>query len=133
MAHEPGTPALAQVFGLAAAMKWFAKNHDWQEEQELQAYLRGKLSGIPGISIAGPGDNGIVSFSIAGYNSSDLNELLSEQGIAVRTGQHCTMPLLKKMQVSSLLRVSLGIYNDKSDVDRLMQALQKSMNVLGAP
>lgn len=72
----------------------------------------------------------LASFVVEGVHVSDLGHLLTEQGIAVRAGHHCAMPLMKTLDVSGALRVSLGLYNDGADLERFFAALDSALELL---
>ena len=75
--------------------------------------------------------NGIVSMVFDGLHAHDVGVLLDEQGVAVRTGHHCAMPLMERFEVSSTLRVSVAAYTTEEDVDRFASAFAKSCRMLG--
>jgi cysteine desulfurase / selenocysteine lyase len=102
-------------------------------DQELMEYTLKKLSEIPEIKIAGPQSNrsGSVSFVYEGIHSHDVAQILDSEGIAVRSGHHCTMPLHHKMQWVATTRVSFNVYTTREDIDRLVVALGKVKEVFG--
>ncbi len=81
-----------------------------------------RLPGEPQLAMAG--------FTMDGVHSADLAHLLTDQGIAVRTGHHCAMPLLKQLGLPGAIRVSLGLYNDGADLERFFAALDKALELL---
>ncbi len=94
--------------------------------KDLHSYAVKKLKGIKGLRIYGEGNlSGIVSFDINGIHPHDIATLLNENNIAVRAGHHCAQILMSSLGVSSLTRCSLQIYNDKSDIDKLVSSLDK--------
>ena len=105
-----------------------------KHERKLVDYAMKKLSKIEGLKILGPKDAnqraGLVSFVVKDIHSHDLAAVLSEHEVAVRSGQHCTMPLHNKLEISSSVRASFYIYNTKSDVDKLVSSLKEAMEVL---
>ncbi|NWD87482.1 aminotransferase class V-fold PLP-dependent enzyme, partial [Pseudomonas sp. K5002] len=72
----------------------------------------------------------LASFVVEGVHNADLAHLLTEQGIAVRAGHHCAMPLLKQMGLSGAIRVSLALYNDSDDLERFFEALDQALDML---
>ena len=108
-----------------------------QYEQKLTAYSLRLLSQIPGLTIYGPRDAkdriGVISFNLKNIPPHDLASILDEQGIAIRTGHHCAMPLHQKLGIESSARVSLAIYNTKGDIDRLIDGLNHARRLLSPP
>ena len=132
---EAGTPDIAGVIGLGAALDFITSldpktTKDY--EQELCAYASAQLSTIEGLQIIGTSDRkiGIISFVIEGIHPSDIGTLLDQQGIAVRTGVHCTEPLMQRFQIPGTVRVSLAIYNTKEEIDQLIGAIHKAVTML---
>ncbi len=128
---EAGTPNIAQVIGLGAAIDYLkslglAAIH--QYGQEFGKLAQAKLSAIPGLKLYGTAkDRGpVFSFGLEGLHPQDIEFVLNKEGVAVRTGHHCTQPLLRRLQVSSLIRASFYIYSTEDDVDRLCAALKKA-------
>lgn len=133
--YEPGTPPIAQTIALAQAIK-FIQKIGWskitQHEQELTDYLLQKLKTISDLKILGPINNsqrlGVISFTFAKPKSPaphDIGDILSQKfNLAVRTGFHCAMPLHQLFDFNTgTTRVSLGIYNIKKDIDKLIDGL----------
>ncbi|SYX08545.1 Probable cysteine desulfurase,bifunctional cysteine desulfurase/selenocysteine lyase,Kynureninase,cysteine desulfurase, SufS family,Aminotransferase class-V [Chlamydia poikilotherma] len=135
---EAGTPPIASILGLGAAIDYLQSLPDalYQQEEELTRYLYNELMTIPGMQILGPGVNqprgALVSLKIQGAHPFDIGCLLDLQGIAVRTGHQCAQPAMSRWNLGHVLRVSLGIYNDKEDIDTFMSALQAILTRLGA-
>jgi cysteine desulfurase/selenocysteine lyase len=132
---EAGTPNIEGVIALGSAVDYvqkigFEKIH--QIEQELLEYATAELKKIPGIRVIGeaPDKAPILSFAIEGVHHSDLAQILDQEGVAVRAGHHCTMPLLKKYKVTGTVRASFSIFNNKADVDALIKAVQKAKEML---
>ncbi len=133
---EAGTPPIAEAIALGYAIDYLnaiGMNVVEQNEAELTSYLLEKLATIKEIQILGNPEikKGIVSFVVKGIHPSDIAFALAKQHICVRVGHHCAMPLHKCFHQSVTLRVSLGIYNDKADIDALMSALKKSIQLFG--
>jgi len=128
---EVGTQNIAGTIGLAEAVRYIQKIgieniHDW--EKELLKYALNKLKKVEGIEIYNPGVNSgvsIISFNIKNVHPHDVAELLNNEGIAIRAGHHCAMPLMKKLGISGTCRASFYIYNTFEDVDALVSALKK--------
>ncbi|WP_341206473.1 cysteine desulfurase [uncultured Psychrosphaera sp.] len=132
---ETGTPNISGVLGFDAAVK-FMQNEQTQHElastSDLYNYLISQLSQIDKVRLLGSTENniGVISFVVDGESVADIGALLNEQNIAVRCGHHCAMPLMQALKVNGTVRVSLAIYNDKSDVDGFINALKKSLDIL---
>jgi len=128
---EAGTQHLAGVFGLSEAMDYLdaiGMQRVSQHDKMLVNYAASALRDIPDVTVYGPRTvkrAGCVSFIVEGMHPHDLASLLSEEGIAIRAGHHCAMPLHEKLGVSATARVSFYIYNDKKDVDVFIKALRK--------
>ena len=126
---EAGTPPLAQVAGLGAAVAYLQKL-GWpaliRHEKDLTAYAYKKLSQIPGLKIYGPSPSergGVIAFTITGLHAHDLASWLDERGFCVRAGHHCAQPLHQKLNVPATARIGLSVYNSKIEVDALASAL----------
>jgi cysteine sulfinate desulfinase len=101
-----------------------------RHEAALHRQLLDGLKARSGIQLLGSPAVALACFTVDGIHHSDLAQLLSEQGIAVRAGQHCAMPLLASLGVSGAVRVSLGLYNDGSDLVRFFRALDQALELL---
>jgi cysteine desulfurase/selenocysteine lyase len=131
---EGGTPNIAAAIGLGAAVD-FIQEIEWEtiqkNERELVEYLFSKLPKF--VNIIGSNLNsersGIISFTIDGVHPHDIAEILNRHNIAIRAGHHCTMPLMKHLGISGTARVSLGLYNTKEDIDKLIIALEEVKNI----
>lgn len=136
---EAGTPPIAQAIGLGAAIKWIeAIGYEavWAHERELARYMIGRLKEVPGLKIFGPpaeaeDRTGIVSFELDGIHPHDVSEILDRHGVAVRAGHHCAQVLMERLGVAATTRASLGVYNNRADVDRLIEALNDARRVFG--
>lgn len=133
---EAGTPNVEGVLGLGAAIDFIESNRTmiFQQETALYQYLIEALKKINGIIFYGDLENSISiqSFSIDGCDNNDLAVLLNEQGIAVRVGHHCAMPLMNALGLDGTLRVSLACYNTQQDIDKFIAALTHSVAQLTA-
>lgn len=132
---EAGTPAIAEVIALKDAID-YVESIGWEKiqekEHELLNYATNELSKIEGLRIIGTAKEktSVISFVIDGVHPHDLGTLLDQQGVAVRTGHHCTQPLMERFNVNATVRASFSIYNNKEDVDALLAALDKSLKLL---
>jgi len=125
---EAGTPAIAEAIGLQAALQYLmALDLDalHQHERELKHLAKKALLSFPGIKLIGnPIDSlGILSFTLKGVHPHDIGTLLDQQGVAVRTGHHCAMPIMEYFGLAATTRISLGLYNCKKDIEQLTEAL----------
>jgi cysteine desulfurase/selenocysteine lyase len=135
---EAGVPNMAQVVGLAAAVKYLQAigiEEVHEHEKDLTAYLLKELAQISGVSVVGPTDlslrGGTVSFTVDGIHPHDLGQYLDSAGIAVRTGHHCAWPLTRALGVPATTRASLYLYNDNSDIDALVVAINEAKKYFG--
>lgn len=135
---EAGTPDMAGAIGLAAAIDYveaIGLDAIAAHEHGLLEYATPRLSEIPGLRLIGTaaGKGGILSFVMAGANAQDVGSMLDMEGVAVRTGHHCTMPLMARFGVAATTRASLAAYNGKEDIDQLIVALKKASRLLQLP
>jgi len=135
---EAGTPAIAEAIGLGAAvdyLKELGMHNIRQHEIALTTYALEKLSQVEGIRIYGPLEptarGGAVAFTLGNIHAHDVAAVLDGEGIAVRAGHHCTMPLHDKLGLQATARASFYIYNLPEEVDRLADALDKTRELLG--
>jgi cysteine desulfurase/selenocysteine lyase len=136
---EAGTPPIIEAIGLGAAVAWIQQVwHDTatpQHEQALMARLKQGLETIKGLTIAVPEGqhHGIIGVTLDPRlgHPSDLAVLLDRQGVAVRAGHHCCMPLMEVLGVPATLRLSLGLYTTAADIDQALGALDKAVTMLG--
>lgn len=131
---EPGTPDFGGAVGLGAAIDYLNKpgmKNVHKHEKELAGYALKRLEEIKGIRVYGPRNErgGVVSFNLGDVHSHDLASVLDEEGIAIRSGHHCAMPLMKRLNVAAVARASFYIYNNKDDVDALADSLEESRKV----
>ncbi|WP_265556528.1 cysteine desulfurase CsdA [Serratia grimesii] len=130
---EAGTPNIAGVLGLAAALEWLG-NQDMAAAEhysrELADLAEKQLAQLPGFRSFRCSGSSLLAFDITGIHHSDIVTLLAEQGIAVRAGQHCAQPLMAALGVSGTLRASFAPYNTQEDVDALVAALQSAIDLL---
>lgn len=135
---EAGTPAIAEAIGLGSAIDYLQKigmNAVLAHEQMITAYALEKLTEISGLKPLGPQNallkGGVIAFTLDGIHPHDVAQILDSRGIAVRAGHHCAMPLHEILQAEASTRASFYIYNDKQDVDRLIEGLHKVKQVFG--
>jgi len=133
---EAGTPDMAGAIGLAAALDYveaLGLDRIAAHEHSLLEYATPRLAEIPGLRLIGTaaGKGGILSFVIEGANAQDVGSILDMEGVAVRTGHHCTMPLMERYGVSATTRASLACHNGQDDLEQLLAALRKAVRLLG--
>ena len=133
LGFEAGTPAIAATVGLGAALDYLGA----QDEQAIVAHeaalhqrLLSGLARFDGLHLLSESHTAMASFVVEGVHNADLSHLLSEQGIAVRAGQHCAMPLLRRLGMPGAIRVSLGLYNDGDDLERFFAAFHHALELL---
>jgi len=129
---EAGTPNIAGVVAFGEAVR-FVRSIGLQviddHSKRLTEYARERLRQMEGLVVYGPENSedarGVISFNIHGVHAHDIASMLDEDGIAIRSGAHCAHPLMKRIGVDSTARASFSIYNDKSDVDALVEGLKR--------
>ncbi len=130
---EPGTPDFAGAFALGIAVDYLralGMKNVHQHGQEIVQYALKKLANIDKLQIYGPKERcGVVSFNLGDIHSHDVSSLLDGDGIAVRSGHHCAQPLMTRLGIASAARASFYIYNTKSEVDMLVDSLEKAKKV----
>ncbi|MEX1068663.1 MAG: cysteine desulfurase [Patescibacteria group bacterium] len=133
---EAGTPNIADVIGLGAAVDYLTAigmENVMVHDRELAGYALEKLAGVNGLAIYGPRDSsrrsGAVSFNVAGIHPHDLATVLDEEGIAIRSGNHCAMPLHDRLGVVASARASFALYDTEEEVDLLIEGIGKAQNI----
>jgi cysteine desulfurase/selenocysteine lyase len=132
---EAGTPNIAGGIAFGAAIDYIHSiglNHIAAYEQELLHYATDQLSQIPGLKIYGqaPHKTAVISFNIGEIHPYDIGTILDKMGIAVRTGQHCTQPIMDYYQIPGTVRASFSFYNTIEEIDRLVAAVKKAQMML---
>jgi cysteine desulfurase/selenocysteine lyase len=133
---EAGTPPIAEVVGLGAALEYVSE-WDWNAlvayEQGLVAEATRQLAGVPGLRILGEGADrvSVLSFVLDGIHPHDAGTVLDTQGIAVRAGHHCAQPLMRRFGVQATLRASFGAYNTLEELEVLVAGLTRVREVFG--
>lgn len=133
---EAGTPDIAGAVGLGAAVDYLSEigmENVHNHEIELVDYAIKMLSKIYGVIVYGPKDakkrGGVMTFNVGQVHAHDVASILDEEGIAIRSGHHCAQPLMDYLGTKSAARVSFYIYNDRLDVDRLIEGIEKVKKV----
>lgn len=132
---EAGTPNIADVVAFKAAIDFIndlGKKNISAYEDELLKYATEKLSEIEGLTIVGQAKEkvSVVSFVLDNIHPQDVGIILDQQGIAVRTGHHCTQPLMKRFNIPGTVRASFSVYNTFEEIDRLVEGVKKVIKML---
>ena len=133
--YEAGTPNIADIIAYKAAIDFVnetGKKNIKQYEDELLQYATKQLKQIPGLKIIGEAKEkvSVISFIVEGLHPQDLGILLDNRGIAVRTGHHCTQPLMDCYKIPGTVRASFAVYNTKEEIDELVIGLEKAIKML---
>ena len=130
---EAGTPNIAEAIGLGAAIDYLQSagiEKIQAHEKIVTDYALSKLKEIPSVTIYGPEKRaGVISFNVEGIHAHDLATLLDREGVAIRAGHHCAMPLMGVLGVIATARASFYAYNTFEDVDKLVEAIKKARQV----
>ncbi|NDL65535.1 cysteine desulfurase CsdA [Acerihabitans arboris] len=133
MRFEAGTPNIAGVLGLSAALDWL-RTQDLGAAERYSAGLARlaaeRLSALPGFRAFHAPGSSLLSFIFSGIHHQDIAMILAQDGISLRAGQHCAQPLMAALGVSGTLRASFAPYNTRQDVDRLVAAVEKALSLL---
>jgi len=133
---EAGTPNISGAIGMAAAFDYIravGRAAIAAHEHELAAHANELLQRIPGLKLIGtaPGKAAVISFTLAGVHPHDIGTILDHEGVAIRTGHHCAMPLMDYLGLPATARASFACYNTHADVEALERALQRVREVFG--
>ena len=127
---EAGTPHIAGAIGLGAAIDYLS-NLDREalasHETDLVAYATARLLEVPGLQIIGTAEHktGVVSFVLDGIHAHDVGTIVDQEGVAIRTGHHCTQPVMDFFGVAATARASVAFYNTRADIDALVAAVRR--------
>jgi cysteine desulfurase/selenocysteine lyase len=133
---EAGTPDIAGAIGLGAAVDYLESiglDRIAAAEHELLLYAGERLATIPGLRFIGtaPDKAAVVSFTLDKVHPHDLGTILDHEGVAIRTGHHCAMPLMEFYGLPATARASFAFYNTRAEVDQLVDALHTAREMLG--
>ena len=133
---EAGTPNIAAAIGLGKAIEYIESinlNACVKQENVVTEYSLKKLKDLSNIKLIGNSENrsSIISFTIKNIHPHDIGTILNQRGIAMRTGHHCTMPLMDFYEIPGTIRASFSFYNTESEVDEMVAALQTACEMLG--
>jgi cysteine desulfurase / selenocysteine lyase len=131
---EAGTPNIAGAIGLGAAIDYL-RGLDWEavqaHERDLLSYATERLGALPEVELVGTAAHkaSVVSFTVRGVHAHDVGTIVDQEGVAIRTGHHCTQPVMDFFGVPATARASFAFYNTRADVDALVSAVQKVARV----
>ncbi|NNF62347.1 MAG: cysteine desulfurase [Gammaproteobacteria bacterium] len=133
---EAGTPAIAEAVGLGAAVDYLSNigiDAIATHERELLDYATEQLAAFDGLEIVGTAEHkaSVVSFTLAGAHPHDIGTIVDNEGVAIRTGHHCAMPVMDFYGVPATARASMALYNTREDIDALVAALHRVREVMG--
>lgn len=134
---EAGTPNIAGAIGLGEALRYvdsIGLDEITRHEEALLAYGQQRLAQLPKVRLIGtaPHKAGILSFVCDDIHAHDIGTILDSQGVAIRAGHHCAMPLMHRFGVSATARASLAMYNDRQDIDQFISALERALELFAA-
>jgi len=130
MKFEAGTPNIEGAVGIGAAVDYL-QQLDWEavarHEADLLAYATDAVSSVPGVRLVGTAAHkaSVVSFVMDGAHPHDIGTILDQEGVAIRTGHHCTQPVMDFFGVPATARASMSLYNTRDDIDRLVSGLRR--------
>ncbi|TSC53344.1 MAG: cysteine desulfurase/selenocysteine lyase [Microgenomates group bacterium LiPW_16] len=133
---EAGTPDIAGAIGLGAAIDYLNKvgmENVRTHEKKLVGYGLAQMTKIPGLTIYGPmttrDHSGVIAFNVSGIHPHDLAQILDGEGVAIRSGHHCAMPLHARLGISASARASFYIYNTCQEIDKLVEGIKKAKRI----
>ena len=131
---EAGTPPIVEAIGLGAALDWINDKGVARlgaYEETLRAAAEQALSELPGLRIIGTASHkaAVISFTLDGIHPHDAGTVLDQHGVAVRVGQHCAEPVMRRFGVPATIRASFAAYNDHDDIDRLVAAVRATQEL----
>lgn len=131
---EAGTPNIAGTIGLGTAVDYLQSvglQRIYEHEKSLHEYMVQRLTSIDGVRLVGTAQEqaSVQSFMLNDIHPHDLGTILDQQGVAIRTGHHCAMPVMQRFGLPGTARASLGLYNNRNDIDRLVVAVEKARQV----
>jgi cysteine desulfurase/selenocysteine lyase len=134
---EAGTPAIAEAVGFGAAVDYLSKvgmEAVQAHEHRLTEYAIERLEEVPSVWVFGPPANqkgGVAAFTMEGIHPHDVSQIVDAEGIAVRAGHHCAMPLHEKFDIPATARASFYLYNTRAEIDKLVESLYKVKQIFG--
>ena len=132
---EAGTPNIAEGIGLGVAVDYLKKvgmTQIFERDKELVDYAMERMKNIDGITIYGPKERGsIISFNVHGVHAHDVSQILDSEGVAIRAGHHCCMPLMSVLGITATARASFYLYNTEEEIDTFINAIHKVKKIFG--
>ena len=133
---EAGTPDISGAIGLGAAIRYLTGigiESVAAHEHDLLSYAVSTISAIPGVRLVGTAKEraGVLSFVMEGIHPHDIGTILDQEGIAIRTGHHCSQPVMQRFDIPATARASFALYNSREDIDVLVSGIQKVREVFG--
>ena len=132
---EAGTPNIAEGIGLGVAVDYLSKlgmDKILKNDKKITIYATERMKEIKDLTIYGPRNRGaIISFNVKGVHPHDISQILDSEGVAIRAGHHCCMPLMKTLGVNATARASFYLYNTKKEVDVMIDAIGKVKKIFG--
>lgn len=134
---EAGTPAIAEAIGFGAAVDYLESigmDHIEAHEREMTAYAMDRLAEVPGLAFFSPDvahKGGVVTFTMLGVHPHDVAQIVDGDGVAVRAGHHCAMPLHEKFHLPATTRASFYLYSTKEEIDQLARSLERVVGLFG--
>jgi cysteine desulfurase/selenocysteine lyase len=133
---EPGTPPIVESIGLSAAVD-FLRRYPFEDifphEKKIMSHAMNGLSSLGGVTLYGPSSPaqraGVLSFNVKNVHAHDLSSLLNEDGVAIRAGHHCAMPLMNVLNIPASARASFAVYTEKSDIDTFVESVRKAQTI----
>jgi cysteine desulfurase/selenocysteine lyase len=127
---EAGTPNIADVIAFGEAIEFInqiGKEVIALHEHELLSYATKKIAALPGVKVIGTAKDkvSVLSFTVDGIHPFDIGQMLDTRGIAVRTGHHCTQPLMDRFHIEGTVRASFAVYNTKHEIDQLIEGIER--------
>jgi cysteine desulfurase/selenocysteine lyase len=131
---EAGTPNISGAIGLGAAVHYLqgiGMDVIARHEQEILDYMTSELNKVDGMRLIGTADEkaSVQSFLLDDIHPHDLGTILDHQGVAIRTGHHCAMPVMNRFGIPGTARASLALYNNRDDIDRLVESLNAARKI----
>ena len=132
---EAGTPNISEGIGLGVAVDYLTKvgmKNIFERDRELIDYAMERMKDIDGITIYGPKERAsIISFNVHGVHAHDVSQILDSEGVAIRAGHHCCMPLMSVLGITATARASFYLYNTEQEIDTFINAIHKVKKVFG--
>ena len=131
---EAGTPNIAGAIGLGATIDYLeavGMDRIAAYEGQLLAHATERLAEVPGLRMIGTAERkaGVLSFVVGDIHAHDIGTILDSEGVAIRTGHHCAMPLMERFEIPATARASLAFYNTREEIDTLVTALHRAIEV----